>query len=392
MAGQRALIVGWRGGVGRALLGLLAGHAAGHRRLGQLAELFLLDQDSGGPPPLDAQVLAPAPLETVLGHHRIDQVIEVADVETMAFSASCARHGADYVSASVQHRELSTMEGARALAVPPTLRPDVGARSHLLATGMNPGIVNALVLAGIEALVERTGLAADALELCAIHVTEEDTTAPSAAPAPDVFPMSWSPAHALDEILEPAAMYVAQGRFARLPHRPHERLYAARCGTREIAAMVVPHEELVSIGWRFPGVESAFFYAVPPVARAALERHPDRRADQWRTRRMYPPYETQLTGRDRVGVLLATRRLGELWIGFDNDVGDGARFGTNATLLQAAAGVLAGWALLGTRRGVHSVEELDWRAYLAIAEEILGAPEIHYAPDARPRPLAERRV
>ena len=383
MRNRRALVLGWRGGVGTALLRLLGTHQAARPLVNRLETVIL----SG---PFDP------PLDRLLVEHRINQVVEVGDVDTLATSAVCARHGADYVSAAMQKQgdgdDALTMVAAQSLL--PGRRPAVGDASHLIGAGMNPGVVNALVYAGLEALAARTGAAptVEALELYAIHVTEEDTTRRVGAEPGDEFPMSWSPHHALAEILEPRAMYVAGGRLATFGHRPHDRDYAVRCGDREVAAMVVPHEELVTIGIRHAPVECAFAYAIPEAARTALRREPDRPADEWPIRRLYPPETCRLTGRDRVGVLLCSRRHGELWIGFDTDVSEGSRYGSNATLLQAAAGVLAGWSLLGTHTGVHVVEELDWREYLAIVEGVLGPHQVHHAPEARPRTLAERRV
>jgi hypothetical protein len=47
---------------------------------------------------------------------------------------------------------------------------------------------------------------------------------------------------------------------------------------------------------------------------------------------------------------------------------------------------------LGDRAGLHVVEDIDWRAYLAVVESVLGKMQVHYDRDARPRLLAERRV
>ena len=385
--GGRALIIGWRGGVGAALLRLLASHPAGSRIADRLEAVVL------------AGMVDDTSLAEALVQHRIDQVIEVADVDTLATSAVCARHGAAYLSASMQRdgqgHDALTMVAA--LDLLPGRRPDVGGLSHLIGAGMNPGVVNALAFAGIDALAARAGVAPEAIidDLYALHVTEEDTTAlvdGERIEAAEGFAMSWSPLHALEEILEPHAMYVTRGELARLDHRPHDRVYGLRCGDREIAAMIVPHEELVTLGHRFGHVECAFAYAIPEAAFEALRRDPDRPPDRWQTHRLYPPHALHLIGCDRVGVLVCTRRHGELWIGYETEIADGARYGSNATLLQAAAGVLAGWSLLGSQSGIHVVEELDWRAYLATVDEILGPRRIHHVPDARPRLLAERRL
>lgn len=373
MGRKRALVIGWRGGVGSTLLRLLAGHPAG-RRLARSRELVLPSGKIG-----------PADLAARLADLAIAEVIEVADVDTLAFSRACAERGANYLAASMQSDGALVMPAARALL--PESRPDVGDTSQLIGAGMNPGIVNALALAGVDELARRTGVPPD---LYAIYITEIDTTTcPDARD--DVFAMTWSPHQALEELLEPRATYLANGELVHRDHRPHEAIYTVRCGPHEIAAMLVPHEEVVTLGVRFPGVECAFFYAIPDAACRALRRHPDRGASAWPTRKLYPPYECRLAGGDRVGVLLCTRCHGELWIGFDTTVEQGARFGSNATLLQAATGVLAGWRLLGDKRGIHVVEELDWRAYLRTVRDVLGEPEVHHVRDAPVRPLAMRQ-
>lgn len=376
------------------LIGLL--ETVGHRVAERLDALFLVDRHDG-PPRCSlpgAHVLATGAaddheaLARTIYDHGIDQVIEVADVDTVATSAVCAALGADYLSASLQG-DLPTLVAASRLLGD---RPDTRGASHLIGAGMNPGIVNALAVVGVDELARRSRIPVRELDLYAIHVTEQDTTAAVDTLDHDAFPMSWSPRHALDELLEPQAMYIGRGRLARLPHRPHDTLYAARCGDREIQAMIVPHEELVSIGSRFPDVESAFFYAIPAESYWLLRRRPARPANEWPTRRLYEPHSRGLVGHDRTGVLIASRRAGELWLGYEHASSTTVAGTGNGTLLQAAAGVLAGWTLLGTRRGLHVVDELDVHAYLALVERVLGRRRVHHAPDARARTIAERRI
>ena len=56
----------------------------------------------------------------------------------------------------------------------------------------------------------------------------------------------------------------------------------------------------------------------------------------WVTCRLLPRAGQVLEGEDRVGVLLCSRRFGELWMGFSTDVGTGGAWGTNATQIQFA--------------------------------------------------------
>jgi hypothetical protein len=371
---QRALIVGWRGGVGTALLGLLAGHPAGRRISDRLDDIVL----PGGR-------IEPEDLDRMIREQGITQVVEIADVDTLEYSKVCARHGIDHVTATIQTGEEDTMPAVERVFA--KVKAERG--SQLLGSGMNPGVVNALVLAGLDEFAKRAGAKPD---LHAIYITEEDTTRRRQPATGDVFEMTWSPHHALGELLEDPASYFADGKQQCCDHTPHRATYKVRCGAEEIAGMVTPHEEVVTLGKKFAPVECAFLYAVPAQAAAALARHPDRAPDDWKTAKLFPPFAVDLVGHDRVGVLLCSRAHGELWIGFHNEASDGVPWGTNATELQAATGVLAGWSRLGERTGLHAVEDLDWRKYLGVVEEVLGARQVHYDPEARPRKLAQRRI
>jgi homospermidine synthase len=354
---------------------LLGGHPAG-RRISEQLDIVL----PGGR-------IDPDDLDRLIREQGITQVIEVADVDTLAFSRVCAKHGADHVTATIQTGEEDTMPAVKRVFEAVTAEQG----SQLLGSGMNPGVVNALVLAGMDELAKRAGTKPD---LHAIYITEQDTTRRSAGPAPsdDVFEITWSPIHALGELLEDRASYFSGGEHRCFDHQPHRALYSVRCGADEVAAMLTPHEEVVTLGTRFAPVECAFLYAIPKQAADALRAHPDRDAEEWKTKKLYHPHEIDLAGHDRVGVLLCSRQHGELWIGFHNDQRDGARWGTNATELQAASGILAGWSCLGQKQGLHVVEDLDWRAYLRVVESVLGAVQVHYDHAARPRWLEQRRL
>jgi hypothetical protein len=203
--------------------------------------------------------------------------------------------------------------------------------------------------------------------------------------------MTWSPTHCLEELFEPRAFAARAGRVVGLGHPPTARWYLARCGDRLIEGMAVPHEEIATLAQRLSNVEIGFIYRIPPAARRALAAHPDwDSAEAWPTRRLYPPWSEAIAGQDRVGVLLCSRRFGELWMGFDTDVTRGLALGTNATQLQVAAGVLAGWTQLGSRTGIHFVEDLDWREFLSATSEVVGPPVVVHDVSAPPRLLAER--
>ncbi len=400
----RALVLGCHGGVGRAVLALLEHSGPGRRLRERLGAIVLADRRPAPVPvPLEgARLLPPTDVRSaddlarLIREHHLTQVIDLSSIDTVECTQVCDDLGADCLCTSVEewpgHVPLATDQSIARLL--PPARPVLARRSHLVGSDCNPGIVNALVFAALERFGSAVGVAptTDALALYAVLITEEDTTVDEdAAPDPDVFAMTWSPWHCLEELFEARAFVARNGRVVELGHRPVERRYRARCGDRIIAGMAVPHEEIVTLAQRLPRVEIGFVYRLPPAARRALEAHPGRRSvEQWRTRSLFPPWSTALAGGDRVGVLLCSRRLGELWMGFDTAVGAGLRLGTNATQLQVAAGVLAGWAQLGTRKGIHFVEDLDCRAYLDTAVEVLGPPVLARDPAAPSARLAER--
>lgn len=401
---QRALIVGAAGGVGRAVLSLLDRSPSGRRIASSLETVLLIDRAAGPRSlPLDGGVLLPPTtihsaddLATIIRAHQVTQVVDLSSLDTMDCTAVCDDLGADFLCTSVEEWAGQAPVPTDAAISPllPSLRPTLNG-SHLVGSGANPGIVNALVFAALEEFGRRMGLppSVDALDVHAILITEEDTTRePAGTPSTDVFAMTWSPAHCLEELFEPRAFAIAGGRIVAFDHTPTEGRYTVRCGDRMIDGMLVPHEETVTLAERFPTVEIGFIYRIPPAARRALEAHPSRdRADLWKTRRLYPPYAGNLVGEDRLGVLICSRRFGELWVGFETKVADALPFGTNATQLQVAAGVIAGWCQLGRTSGIHFVEDLDWRQFMRATAEVLGPPIVVHDRAALPMSLADRR-
>jgi homospermidine synthase len=402
---QRALVLGCHGGVGRAVLALLEHSAPGRTLRESIETLMLVDREVSDleVPVRNAVLLPPAQVKSshdlarLIQAHGITQVVDVSSIDTVDCTRTCDELGADFLCTSVEEwpgRGSVPTDHAIARLLPPR-RPALQHRSHLVGSGANPGIVNALTFTALEEFAARVGAAPtiDALDVYAVLITEEDTTVEQdALHSSDVFPMTWSPIHCLEELFEPAAFAARGGKVVDLGHPPTEGWYYARCGDRLIEGMAVPHEEIATLARHLSSVEIGFIYRIPPAARRALAAHPDRTSPEgWETRRLCPPWTRNLAGRDRVGVLLCSRRFGELWMGFDTDMTLGLSMGTNATQLQVAAGVLAGWHQLGSQKGIHFVEDLDCRHFVTTASEVLGPPVIVHDPRAAPRSLADRR-
>lgn len=402
---RRALVLGSQGGVGRSVLTLLDRTDVGRQLLDDLDAVVLADRvPAHGPVPLRSGVQLPPvsirsgdDLARLIREHQITDVIDLSSLDTIDCARVCDDLGANFLCTSIEewagHNPLPTDAAIARLL--PEHRPVLERGSYLVGSGANPGIVNALAFEAIEEFASRVDVAPSvaALDLYAILITEEDTTVElDDDGSPDVFAMTWSPWHCLEEMFEPASFAASNGRVHSLGHEPTACWYEARCGDRLIEGMAVPHEEIVTLAQRFPSVEIGFIYRLPPAARRALKAHPERRlAQNWATRKLYPPTTDRLTGHDRLGVLLCSRRFGELWMGFDTAVAAGLTFGTNATQLQVAAGVLAGWSQLGRQRGIHFVEDLDCREFIQVAAEVLGPPIVVRDPAATPVSLIGRR-
>lgn len=399
----RALLLGFSGGLGQALVAMLDETPAGRGIAGALEGLVVLDAEphASARIPAGARALVSERIDDgeqlarILREHCIDQVVDVSQTKTIDCILACADLGVSYLSMSIESAEERTPTKALAQLLVRGSRKEVARGSHLIGSGMNPGIVNALALVGLQELGKRVGMSPmpEALGLCGLYITESDTTSEPSSSDNDVFAMTWSPRQCLAELLEPRSFVARNAQVIEISHMPWEVAYRVRCGNEHIRGMLVPHEEVVTLAQHFSDVELGFIYELPLAARRALTRHADKLRDPaaWPTRKLYPPHVTALKGRDRVGVLLVTRSLGELWIGFETDVRDGLRFGTNATELQVAAGALAGWSRLGERAGIHCVEELEPVSYMKTVMAILGPPKIVYDPTAEPFLLDERR-
>src|SRR5690606_15241040 len=139
-------------------------------------------------------------LTALVREHQITTVVDVSSIDTVECTKACDALGADFLCTSIEEwpgqATIATHE-AIARLLPPS-RPVLPNRRHLVGAGANPGIVNALVFAAMEAMAERAGVQAtpEALDLQSVLITEEDTTHDVANPAGHrEFAMTWSPPH-----------------------------------------------------------------------------------------------------------------------------------------------------------------------------------------------------
>lgn len=403
---ERALVIGCHGGVARAFLTLLNKSEVGQRLRDRFENFVLVDQapQPDEPVSFEGTYLPSTSVDNIdvfvslLKEHKITHVIDLSSIDTVECTHACDELGVDFLCTSIEEwpgAEPVPTDKAIGRVLPP-IKPQLANQSHLIGSGANPGLVNALVFEAIEQFAQKVGVEPTpaALELNSVFVTEEDTTEVIGTDfTGNEFPITWSPSHCIEELFEPRAFYAVNTRTMGLPHRPVDRYYRVRCGERFIDGMVVPHEEVKTLARKLPDVEVAFIYRVPPQTLRALGANLTRsRFEDWSPRRLCPPWTSDIVGEDCLGVLLNSRRYGEFWMGFVTDVRKGLALGTNATELQVAAGVIAGLEQLGEVKGIHFVEDLDHKRFIKTVTEILGPVKTIYDAKAPSMRIMDRVV
>ena len=391
----KVMLLGSSGGIGRAFMNILAQNDISNSIIPHGTKLVLVDRckDIVVSDQLkkkyavsfisDVNISSHSDLEKLLIQHQINVLIEVADIETIEFVRVCTSLGVLYLNSGYGvWPDVYAREHPRCLMLVRALEIrnaiiNRGAKSStgvILGSGMNPGIVNALVERGIQRLanlnfIDKNELAAD---LKYIIFTEEDTTAiPTESKFNDSdFPITWNPQHAFAEFTEQSTGYVSQGRVQWINSRPLDCKFDVVCNDKVINGILVPHEEAVTIGEKYPNVTSGFIYSIPDITARHL---PKVRNLKLINPVLLVPKNFELDGYDTVGVLLQTTRYGAYWLGYRNYHHEATHYDTNATLMQVAAGVLAGTGILLKQFSrISVVEDLDHQIYLDTVCHILG--------------------
>ena len=248
------LLLGCRGGVSTALLNLLGRHPTGRAVAERISKLFLIDADEvTGEEPipwselpsttiLPPQRIAPGhTLADLLTRNQINQVIELADIDTLDGIHVAEESGADYLCTGYESHRSRPADEKRlgppwypfSMIMLPQYRPLLRRRSHLVGSGMNPGIVNALVSVAINRFAACLGVVSsvEALDLYAILFTEEDPTHEinRGRTDGDIFPITWHPHHCLYEVLGLSSKFMDCGHVRRMEHQPHQALPCSCC-------------------------------------------------------------------------------------------------------------------------------------------------------------------
>ncbi len=352
-------------------------------------------------------------LEALVRAHAVDEVLDLAGIDTYALIGCADRCGARSIGTCFETEfepAPPTAPHERALtaatALLPHLRPRELSHPHVLCAGMNPGLIELVALEAVErfcADADSVHVAQSHGEIDCVLLTEHD-----ASHGPEDG-HTWSPHHCDLEVREPVAGWALNGTPVWQTHAVIGESYRARCGALEIDGWLVPHDEVITLSQRLPGIAVAYLYQLSPRVRSkylqssAAERQDGEGKDEGKTEerggtdydvaRAYPPWGSVPAGHNRVGALVVSQARGELWLGWTTAHEVAAALGTNAIQLQVAVGVASVWEVLGELSpGAHCVGELDRVSLLRRASEHLGPLEVVRDPDASFRSLADRRA
>ena len=391
------LVLGAAGAVGTAVLRVAAAHA-GAGALRALGARWLA-VDLAGPPTtgLDATRWLPAAsvtldgLSALLHQHRPTHVINLASLDTIEAARRCDDAGASYIDTGIEGSESRT--GPRAEVWLDARASTRWRGAHLVGAGMNPGVVNALL--AVLLAEEREAHGADAHAGVALF-TEHDETTPSTPLKAGRLGTTWNARDLVAELTEFPSFTVADGVRQDLPHRALDRSYEAHVADTPVEGWLVPHDELITLGRRYPGLRLGYLYRPCASTRAVMT---PAAADTpglgtslaVGAARLCPPHDPMPGGRSQLGLLRERAGAPRTWRGWSHEAAEVRPLGTSPVPFQVAAGVLAAVQLLGPESpaGMWTVEELDARGFLRVAEGYLGPHrrvEVHPLP--LPSPLA----
>ena len=170
---------------------------------------------------------------------------------------------------------------------------------------MNPGVVNALL--AVLLAEEREAHGADAHAGVALF-TEHDETTPSTPLKAGRLGTTWNARDLVAELTEFPSFTVADGVRQDLPHRALDRSYEAHVADAPVEGWLVPHDELITLGRRYPGLRLGYLYRPCASTRAVMT---PAAADTpglgtslaVGAARLCPPHDPMPGGRSQLGLL-----------------------------------------------------------------------------------------
>lgn len=372
---ESLLILGASGGVAHAFLQLLTPHRH------HLDKLVLLDRCDSvlHSPHLDhtalkyvyvreiiTEINALPILKQMVKDFGITMVLDMTDCDSLPILAGADKLGINYLNCSINadHVTIRTFTDISRYS------REFNNGTHLLSLGMNPGIMNHMIIHGISA----HGIPQEIVQI------EFDSGQPKHTSANPF--ITWSRRQFLEEaVSEPSGYCKNEGVFHQSSHPPihapvetEQYLAAIKKMDSYPLGIVVPHEEIIFMAHRFK-VPSRFIYAIHPNSFEKLKELYDKNGTVKENELDYIENNScPLNGSDLIGVWL---RYPDKSICQYCEMENEKIRGANATQYMVAIGVIVGLREFITnpirQHGVYHVHDLhngrfmDWVAkYLAI--------------------------
>lgn len=310
-------------------------------------------------------------LSKLIKKYGINIVMDISDFETEYLLNISNSFGVSYLNCSMNYEGTSMMSFSEDIK---TFSQKYNNCSHVLSLGMNPGIINHLVMMGVI----KNGVPNEIVEI------EYD----SAIPLHDLkYPfITWSKKQFLNEVVrDPSGECIEGGKYV-------EHDFPAICNlvdTKQYIeplkkmesypqGMIVPHDEVISLS-RVLEVPGKFVYAIHSNSFSLIkEKYNNKGSVTEEDILFYDNVETHLHGSDLVGVwLFYSDRKVCYYIDLDHE----SVIGTSATLYLVAVGVVAGLITFMESnlldKGTMISSDLNNEKFLQIVSEHVVINEYH---------------
>jgi saccharopine dehydrogenase-like NADP-dependent oxidoreductase len=288
-------------------------------------------------------------------------VIDASWADTLAMLDCCNELAVAYVNTALESEEVDRLNELEGFTLIERYSRFIAGRNSytnlkaIVGSGMNPGGVQWFALSLMQEQPDKLPLA------CYIVETDSSFYADRTLLQPKTVYSTWSPECYLDEAILNYPMYVSHHQALFLYEAVYAQTFIIRLGELSFEGCLMPHEEVLSLGERFP-FETGFIYKVNEVTTAILQNHLDDADELWDwNHKLLDPRDAELEGSDLVGVLLVYDDHERYLYNVMDNKQIYAAYGTNATYFQVACGLYGGICslLLGeVPNGVHWVDEL----------------------------------
>jgi saccharopine dehydrogenase-like NADP-dependent oxidoreductase len=289
-------------------------------------------------------------------------VIDASWADTIAMLECCNELAIAYVNTALESAEVdrrNELEGFTLIeryARFKESRSSFTSLKAIIGSGMNPGVVQWFAISLMQEQPDKLPLA------CYIVETDNSFYADRAMLQPNTVYSTWSPECYLDEAILNYPMYVSNHMPLFLYRQVYEQTFLVRLGLTSFEGCLMPHEEVLSLGERFP-FELGFIYKVNEVTTDILHSHLNDADELWDWKhQLLDPRDAELEGSDLVGVLLVYDDHERYLFNVMENKEIFEAYGTNATYFQVACGLYGGICslLLGeVPKGAHWVDELS---------------------------------